>query len=115
MPSTGAALASRSSSAICARTASCIRSPHGQNDHAHGLGSRLFGYSRRMSIITVLGAVGGLHALFLLALVVTNRHDVEARPTAFAGPPTHVRLLRDDPLDPRRTTAAEHMTFLLGN
>jgi hypothetical protein len=68
-----------------------------------------------MSIISVLGAVGGLHILFLLALVVTNRHDVQARPTAFAGPPTHVRVLRDDPVDPRRATAPEHMTFLLGN
>jgi len=35
-----------------------------------------------MSIITVLGAVGGLHILFLLALFVTNRHDVQKRRTS---------------------------------
>jgi hypothetical protein len=68
-----------------------------------------------MSIIVVLGAVGGLHMLFLLALFVTRRYDVQARTTAFAGPPTHVRVLRDDPQDPRRTAASDHMTFLLGN
>jgi len=68
-----------------------------------------------MSIITVLGAVAGLHALFLIALVVTNRHDIDPRTTAFAGPPTHVRVLRDDPYDPRRSVAPEHMTFLVGN
>jgi hypothetical protein len=68
-----------------------------------------------MSTITVLGAVGGLHILFLLALIVTKRHDVEAADPPFAGPPTHVRVLRENPLDPRRTAAPEHMTFLLGN
>jgi hypothetical protein len=68
-----------------------------------------------MSIITVLGAVGGLHILFLLALVVTKRHHVQTAHPPFAGPPTHVRVLLDDPHDPRRTAAPEHMTFLLGN
>jgi hypothetical protein len=58
-----------------------------------------------MSIIAVLGAVGGLHILFVLALFVTNRHDVRVRYTAFAVPPTHVRLLHDDPVDQRRTAA----------
>lgn len=82
---------------------------------ATGLGGRHFGYSHAMSTITVLGAVGGLHILFLLALIVTKRHDVEARPAPFAGPPTHVRVLLEDPYDPRRIAAPEHMTFLLGN
>jgi hypothetical protein len=67
-----------------------------------------------MSIITVLGAVGALHTLFLLALIVTSRHDMRSHPQAFAGPPTHVRVLHDDPQDPRRAAAPEHMPFLLG-
>ena len=53
-----------------------------------------------MSIAIVLAAVGSLFLLFLLALVVTNVHDRHARRTAFAGAPRHVRVLRDDPLDP---------------
>jgi hypothetical protein len=65
-----------------------------------------------MSTITVLGAVGGLHTLFLLALIVTNRHDEQTRSTA--GPPTHVGLLRDDPHDPKRTAVPAQMTFLSG-
>jgi hypothetical protein len=68
-----------------------------------------------MSTITVLGAVGGLHILFLLALIVTKRHDVQAAHSTFAGPPRHVRVLLEDPHDPRRVAAPEHMTFLLGN
>ena len=65
-----------------------------------------------MSTMTVLGAVGGLHTLFLLALLVTRRHDEQTQPAAFARPPTHVRVLRDDP---GATVAPEHMAFLIGN
>jgi len=64
-----------------------------------------------MSILIVLAAVGSLHLLFWLALVVTNVHDHHARPTAFAGAPSHVRVLRDDALDQCRAID-EHMTFL---
>ena len=56
-----------------------------------------------------------MHILFLLALIVTKRHDVQAAHSTFAGPPRHVRVLLEDPHDPRRVAAPEHMTFLLGN
>lgn len=65
-----------------------------------------------MSIWTVLGAFGCLHGLFLLALVVTSRLDLETRPTVFAGPPTHVRVLYDDPRDLRRAGTPEQMTYV---
>ena len=89
--------------------------PAGDPDrNAPMIGKLRFWLPTCMSIISVLGAVGGLHVLFLVALLVTKRYDLQARPSVFAAPPTHVRVLRDDPHDPRRTAADEHMTFLVG-
>jgi hypothetical protein len=66
------------------------------------------------SLFSALGIVTGLYSLFLLALVVTSHHDRRKTPTAFAGAPTHVRVLRDDPQDPRRSAQPEHMTYHRG-
>ena len=63
------------------------------------------------SVFSVLGAVTGLYVLFLLALVVTSRHE-RTMPRAFAGPPRHVRVLQDEPRDPSDASGDEHKTFV---
>ena len=63
-----------------------------------------------MWIVTVVAAVAGLHLLFFVALMATRaqeRHDA-----AFAAPPTHVRVLWDDPYDPRRTAADDPVSYV---
>ena len=49
--------------------------------------------------------------MFGFAWFVTSRYDRSGPPIAFAGPPTHVRVLNDDSRDPSGV-AQDHMTFL---